>query len=1015
MPLDRKNGVRDTQTLCFGSDIMRNKAVFKILSAAFAAFMCFCAVSPKIAAQTYSFVTTVYNEANGLPTGEANDVIQTSDGYVWIGSYGGLIRYDGTSFRNYSMESGGLASSSVRALYEDSKGRLWVGTNDAGVYLLENDVFTHVESPDSAFLCIRDFCEGDIDGESVVYCASNSGMAKISDNKLIPFETDGLFGETVYSCGIDSLGRLWGAMNSGKCVLIDIADEDPACAFITSEELSCEYDIYCLASDKYGNIYLGTEGNDIIKISFSSAESANSGELNEEKITRFTFDSVSTHNKIRISDDNDILVCGLIGFGIVSQSDDNKITEFRSDSDKAASVNSAAKDYEGNYWLASSSYGVIKYTNGCFTSPNYEMGLDDTSINSVTISGGSYYIGTSGGLLIYNSDLSRVENDFTALLDGVQVRHTMTDKSGAVWAASYSGTAAVTRYDPATGETLIFSSKNGLVSDNARVIFEMSDGSVAVGTSRGISVISDGKVTKSYSAEDGLSVQQILCFCETNDGTLLAGSDGGGIYSIKDGVIAEHSFSEGLEEGVVLRITANSSEQDAYFVSAGSSLYYWSEGKFTKLSNLKKGAGSIFDLYDKGEELWIFQNSGIFAVNKERLLAGESDEPQVYGLNYGLSGSLNANTWHFADENGNITLSTRNGISVFSFQEPEYQLPKLIINEIRIDDATVEHPTAANIDSGTQRITLDYAALSFTDTTNICMSYILEGFDKQETLISGEKSGSISYTNIPGGNYIFRLKIFDPKNPDVFAETEIAVNKDKHIYEYNVFWAILALLLVAATALIVYFTYRIRLRALKARRDELHSIVEQALLTIAETIDAKDKYTKGHSVRVANYSKELARRMGMSEEKQENIYYIALLHDIGKIGIPNTILNKPDKLTPEEFEIVRMHPTTGGAILKNFTALEGIADGAKYHHERYDGTGYNEGLKGEEIPLVARIIGVADSYDTMSSHRCYRRAIPSEEIVKELENGAGTQFDPKIVPFMIDMIKDGFAKNMNKD
>lgn len=136
---------------------------------------------------------------------------------------------------------------------------------------------------------------------------------------------------------------------------------------------------------------------------------------------------------------------------------------------------------------------------------------------------------------------------------------------------------------------------------------------------------------------------------------------------------------------------------------------------------------------------------------------------------------------------------------------------------------------------------------------------------------------------------------------------------------------------------------------------------------------------------------------------------MGMLHDIGKIGIPDAILKKPGKLTEGEMQIIRNHPTIGGEILKDFTAIQGISDGARYHHERYDGNGYNEGLKGEEIPLAARIICVADSYDTMSSKRVYKELHEENYILSELDQCSGKQFDPEIVPFMIEMIKDGTA------
>ena len=143
----------------------------------------------------------------------------------------------------------------------------------------------------------------------------------------------------------------------------------------------------------------------------------------------------------------------------------------------------------------------------------------------------------------------------------------------------------------------------------------------------------------------------------------------------------------------------------------------------------------------------------------------------------------------------------------------------------------------------------------------------------------------------------------------------------------------------------------------------------QIMMALAGTIDAKDAYTNGHSQRVAEYSRELARRMGKSEKELDEIYYIGLLHDIGKIGMPDAIIGKPGKLTNEEYAVIKAHPAIGAEILKNISEMPNLSIGAHWHHERYDGTGYPDGLKGEEIPEIARIISVADSYDAMASKR----------------------------------------------
>jgi len=180
----------------------------------------------------------------------------------------------------------------------------------------------------------------------------------------------------------------------------------------------------------------------------------------------------------------------------------------------------------------------------------------------------------------------------------------------------------------------------------------------------------------------------------------------------------------------------------------------------------------------------------------------------------------------------------------------------------------------------------------------------------------------------------------------------------------------------------------------------------QTVAALSDAVDAKDRYTSGHSKRVADYARKIAMRLGKSKEEQDEVYRAGLLHDVGKIRIPEDIINKPGRLTDEEYNTIKIHPITGYNILRGISEDSIIAVAAKYHHERYDGKGYPNGLHGEEIPETARILGVADSYDAMASNRSYRDALPQEVVRGEIEKGRGTQFDPKIADVMLKMIDE---------
>lgn len=195
-------------------------------------------------------------------------------------------------------------------------------------------------------------------------------------------------------------------------------------------------------------------------------------------------------------------------------------------------------------------------------------------------------------------------------------------------------------------------------------------------------------------------------------------------------------------------------------------------------------------------------------------------------------------------------------------------------------------------------------------------------------------------------------------------------------------------------------------KELAKRKRQLEKVSLQMIQTLSTTIEAKDEYARGHSHRVAEYAALIAGELGWSSEEIMNLKYAAHLHDIGKIGIPDMLLNKPARLTPEEYSVITEHTVIGAEILKNISLIPHVAEVARSHHEHYDGTGYPDGLAGEDIPLSARIVAIADSYDAMNSRRIYRNALPPEKIFEEIENNRGIQFDPELADIFLKLLCD---------
>ncbi|MBQ7371843.1 MAG: HD domain-containing protein, partial [Blautia sp.] len=264
------------------------------------------------------------------------------------------------------------------------------------------------------------------------------------------------------------------------------------------------------------------------------------------------------------------------------------------------------------------------------------------------------------------------------------------------------------------------------------------------------------------------------------------------------------------------------------------------------------------------------------------------------------------------------------------------------------------------------------------------------------------------------GEYTFHLGVFDSQGDGILEERTYSLIKEKEIYDNRWFTFYMLAVAMIAVAWFTWFIVRTQVqRTLNLQRKELEVARQQVqmgnetIMAIAKAVDAKDERTAQHSQRVSEYSVLIGRELGFSEAECENLRKAARMHDIGKIGIPDNILNKPARLTDEEYAVMKSHVVRGGEILKDFTLIDHVVEGALYHHERYDGRGYPEGLKGEGIPLYGRIIGVADAFDAMTANRVYRKQMDFDYVLNEMRNGRGTQFDPQMVDILLKLIDDG--------
>lgn len=939
----------------------------------------------------------LYNSQNGLPTSESNAVCQTKDGYIWIGSYGGLLRYDGVRFVNFSKAEDGIAAAGIRSLYEDEEGVLWIGTNDKGMYSYSDGKFEKYSSDSEDLNSVRCFAEAN---DGTLYVGTATGLAKLNGNVLISIDVPNLNGQTVYTLSTDGNGVIWGTAGAGFAFALQ---NDKLVYGFEMGALS-EYENYAVLADK-NSIYIGTSANLLIQLT-----------LRDNKYTMASLDKKTyemkdryTINALCKTKGGDVWIGTNSGAAYFDVDMKLHLDKYLS---TATLVNGICEDYEGNIWVSTRA-GVSKLTSGKFYQANEQAGLAGKAVNAVCFLNGSIYTGGDSGLSIINSNWYPVENELTKQLSGIRIRSLSKDTNGDLWISTYSDYGLI-RYTPNTEEILAITQADGLTANRVRTVLPLSDGRLAVTTTDGVCIIKDAKVIEKYSVDEGLINGTILSLIEEKDGTLLAGSDGDGIYAIKDGNVEHLGTEQGLRSGVVLRMAADK-EADGIWISAGSELFFMKDRKITEITAFKSGIGSIFDMMVVGKNIWLLKSSGVIIVPREDLLGEKADlSVTEYGMESGLTGDITANSWNCI-EDGVLYICTINGISLFDQKNIKNNEipPKAAINLVTVTHENGEETVYRSADkitlaSSDKRLSIQFAVLSY-GLASCTAEYYMEGFEQEKNFAHIRETNTASYTNLKGGNYTFRLTAANADGIENNIGAALNITKTKGFFEYQGVWVIMVLAIVLLGVLGTRIVMGIRMKKLQKRQQEYKEITDQALRTIANTIDAKDPYTNGHSVRVAGYSREIAKRLLLSEDEQEQIYYIALLHDIGKIGIADAILNKPSKLTDEEYEIMKTHTTIGANILKNFTALPYIGDGAAGHHENFDGSGYPEKKKADEQPIVVKIIRVADSYDAMSTKRSYRDPLDKNTILKELKTNSGIEYDPKIEKLMEEMIKENFT------
>ena len=959
----------------------------------------FCVSAAEPEYQDSSFVRTIYDNTNGMVSSEANIICETDDGYIWIGSYAGLTRYDGNQFE--FVREGGLVN--VVDMMTDSRGRLWIGTNDAGIARYEQGTYTYFTVADGlSSNSIRCFAE-DADGN--IYVGTSNKICRFRpDDTIEVFCQDISFAKamTVYQ------DRLIVMDNKG-CLYV--LDGKQAQGNIVGELNDLFY--YCLAPTSRG-LMVGTESGELFIIDISD-----SGELKKNRIevpaNQISAVFEDSRKRIWIAIEN--------GFGYLLP---DGTYEGMSYEGFDSSIVSFHEDYQGNIWAASTHYGVMKLSETSFVNLFDKAGIEKEYVNAVLCYNGDYYCGTDTGLIILNGNtLERVSNELAQQTEGSRVRSLFTDSKERLWVCTYSGLYC---YSSPNDIVRYHSETHEVTSDRFRCITEQKDGTIVAGTADGINYIRDGKVTGTVTAQNGLGNTQILSIVEGNDGLIWAGSDGSGIYILSgEKLINNYTVEDGLSSNVILRIIPH---EDGYFVVTSNALCHIdADGQIRRLE--KFPYFNNFDIIPDGDMAYVTCSAGLYEVPLSRLCADREEQFRFYGAGEGLSSGLTANSWNYVPDQNRLLLCSNNGVIVFNRNRAAKETDikyGIISAECDGEEIPMGEDYQIEIPSDAKNLSI-YASVRNYGFQDVKVRFYIKDLESSPKLCRWDEIEPVKLFKPELSKYTLCLEIWDNSGEKILEGQEYTVSTEMKRWEDPIFKTYLVVVIIeiflftmiSIASMFLFVMRKNELESLqidlenKVReqteelRDQQNTIKKlflQTVTALSEAVDAKDRYTSGHSKRVAEYARMLAARMGKSKDEQEEIYRAGLLHDIGKLRIPAEIINKPGKLTEEEYNIMKIHPVTGYHILRGISDNSFIAVGAKYHHERYDGQGYPNGLVGEKIPEVARILGVADAYDAMASNRSYRNALPQEVVRSEIENGMGTQFDPFIAAIMLQMIDE---------
>ncbi len=947
----------------------------------------------------------------------ALSLCQSDDGYMWIGQYSGITKYDSKKFEKYTEFYDGETKYDIKNVKTIvNYGNTVFFSAADHLYKYDNNEFYNVDLGTANYI-IKELT--------------------ICNDKLYISTTKGLY---IYEITTDKvvdtiLAKENEEENIEDCVIIDnyvYYQKIDGLYNINDEKIYANSKI--LDMTNYGNIIIMGDENGLLTFF----------DVSKGKLLEKTYNIETKINRLLYSEEEKTVFIaagnGLYSINLEKDSGISSATNLKNND----SLVDLLIDYEGNLWFATYNIGVSMLSKNAlsdllFDVSDSEFVSGSRRINAIEKYGNTLYLVSAEGIKLYDLVEEKIIADNPIQ---TKIQQYIDDNSVSVY--SYNDAeifnncmyfavygVGLVEYNLSTKVVKIYDST--FINTNSGVDEEYSytlrclrafDDFLVIGYKYGMMKFDGTNFKVTHFSE-----QYPLYIDKDPDGNINFAYNHKGVYYINNNLDYSSLKVVGTNVAVtdgVLKFMYDEDGKVLYYTSFGT-LYKSTKGSGNTYNiteiNIPNVKGSIVELSkvevkDKNGDItyrYVLASENQVYIAKE--IKNGLSEYQVFDSTNGLKNGIAANTSGYYDKENNVYyFQSLGGVFSFdfNFEHEAHQRIKIKLNSIIVDNENLDLNNL-KLKKNVDRITFNIAVFAFRPNKGYKVYYKLSGVDKKYVELTSDNT-QVSYTNLKGGKYTFSAYVIDESGQESINRIEYNFSKTMKIQEHTWFIVLMVLLaiLVLVGSVILYFRRKVK-QSIK-RQLEYKKITLESIEAIARTIDVKDSYTNGHSRRVGYYSREIAKAMNLDEKQVENIFYTALLHDIGKIGIPISIINKPSRLDDKEFEIMKTHTTKGGKILKDISTIPGIVEGAMYHHEKYDGTGYPKGLKGEEIPLIARIICCADCFDAMATKRSYKEPCTKEYIISEFKRCSGTQFDPEIAKVMVKLIEeDKFKTIMEED